>query len=100
MVLRMMVLQFWDFILPGTPEQAGERFCLTIITHPLVGFLALPLGLFVVIRGNGHVSERLQFSNYKQFMRAANAHIMFVILQGTLVYLAWLVYNPNPPVFK
>ena len=100
MVMWMMVLPFRDFILPGIPEQAGERFYLTTILHALIGLVALPFGLFVVLRGNGLVLERLKFNNYKPSMRAAYALYMLVILEGIGVYFAWFVFNPNPPVFQ
>ncbi|MGH2620949.1 MAG: hypothetical protein ACRDHG_10335, partial [Anaerolineales bacterium] len=52
MVLWMMVLPFRDFVLPGIPEQVGERFYAVTILHAVVGAVALPFGLFVVLRGN------------------------------------------------
>ncbi len=62
--------------------------------------MALPLGLFVALRGNGLVPERLKFNNYKPFTRAAYALYTLVILEGIGVYFAWFVFNPNPPVFQ
>ena len=99
MVLWMMILPFRDFILPGIPEEVGESFYLTTIVQALIGLVAIPFGLFVVLRGNGLVPEGLKFSNFKPYMRAAYVLYMLVILQGISVYLAWFVFNPNPPVF-
>lgn len=100
MVLWMMVLPFRDFILPGVPDQAGERFYAVTILHAIVGAVALPFGLFVTLRGNELLPNRLKFSNYKPFMRAAYALYMLTIFLGLWVYFTWFVNNPNPPVFE
>ncbi len=83
----------------GGEKDAGESFYLTTIVHALIGVVALPFGLFVVLRGNELVPERLKFSSYKPYMRVAYGLYMLVILLGIGVYLAWFLFNPNPPVF-
>ena len=100
LVLWMMVLPFRDFVLPGIPDQVGERFYAVTILHAVVGAVALPFGLFVVLRGNGLVPNRLKFKNYKPYMRAAYTLYILTILLGVWVYFAWFVNNPNPPVFE
>ena len=100
LVFWMMILPFRDFVLPGIPDQAGERFYAVTILHAVVGAVALPFGLFVVLRGNELVPKRLKFSNYKPFMRAAYTLYILTILLGVWVYFAWFVNNPNPPVYE
>ena len=100
LVLWMMVLPFRDFVLPGIPEQVGERFYAVTILHALLGAVALPFGLFVVLRGNELVPRRLKFTNYKPYMRLAYTLYILTILLGVWVYFAWFVNNPNPPVFE
>lgn len=100
MVLWMMILPFRDFVLPGIPNQVGERFYSVTILHAILGAVALPFGLFVVLRGNELVPERLKFSNYKRYMRVAYTLYMLATLAGVWVYFAWFVNNPNPPVYE
>lgn len=100
MVLWMMILPFRDFVLPGIPNQVGERFYAVTILHAVVGAIALPFGLFVVLRGNELVPKRLKFSNYKAFMRTAYTLYILTTLLGVWVYFAWFVNNPNPPVYE
>jgi len=88
MVLTIMIPAFRDFILLGIPEHVGEPFYLTTTVDALIGLVALPFGLCVVLRGKGLVPERLKFRNYKPFMRAAYVLYMLVIFQGIGVYLA------------
>lgn len=54
--------------------------------HELVGVAALVFGLFVVLRGNGLVPERLRFNNYKPFMRWAYGLYIAATLIGIAVY--------------
>ena len=99
-VLWMMILPFRDFILPGVPDRIGEQFYAVTILHAAVGLVALPFGLYVTLRGNNLMPNRLRFSNYKPYMRAAYGLYMATILLGIWTYIAWFVTNPNPPVFK
>jgi uncharacterized membrane protein YozB (DUF420 family) len=55
--------------------------------HEIVGAVALLFGLFVVLRGNGLVPERLRFENYKLYMRWAYALYLIATLVGVAVYL-------------
>jgi len=100
LVLWMMVLPFRDFVLPGIPDQVGERFYTVTILHAVVGAVALPFGLFVVLRGNELVPNRLKFKNYKPYMRVAYTLYILTILLGVWVYFTWFVNNPNPPTFE
>lgn len=99
LVLWMMILPFRDFIMPGIPEKLDERFYGVTTLHALVGGPALLFGMFVVLRGNGLVPDRLKFSNYKLFMRTSYALYMLATLIGFWVYYSWFVDNPNPPQF-
>jgi uncharacterized membrane protein YozB (DUF420 family) len=54
--------------------------------HEIVGAAALVFGLFVVLRGNGLVPARLQFNNYKPYMRWAFGLYMAATLIGIAVY--------------
>jgi uncharacterized membrane protein YozB (DUF420 family) len=56
--------------------------------HEFIGAAALLFGLFVTLRGNGLVPRRLQFSNYKGFMRVAYALYLVATLIGIGVYAA------------
>ncbi|HMQ32334.1 MAG TPA: hypothetical protein PKD53_16500 [Chloroflexaceae bacterium] len=60
---------------------------LSMTGHEIVGAAALIFGLFVVLRGNGLVPERLRFQNYKPYMRWAYGLYMAATLIGVAVYL-------------
>ena len=55
--------------------------------HEFVGAVALIFGLFVVLRGNNLVPERLKFRNYKPYMRWAYGLYIAATLIGIVVYL-------------
>lgn len=100
MVGWMMILPFRDFIVPGLPERISEQFYAITTLHGLVGGVALLFGIFVALRGNELVPAALKFSNYKGFMRVSYALFMLATLIGVLVYFAWFVWNPSPPVYQ
>jgi len=54
--------------------------------HEILGVAALLFGLFVVLRGNNLVPERLKFKNYKLYMRWAYGLYIAATLIGILVY--------------
>ncbi len=55
--------------------------------HELLGLAGLIFGLYVVMRVNNLVPARLQFQNYKPFMRAAYALYLVATLVGVAVYV-------------
>lgn len=99
LVLWLMLLPYRDFVLPGLPERLGDSFYWLTTIHALVGLIALPFGLFVILRGHNLVPRILRFDDYKPFMRWAYGLFMAAILLGIGVYIVWFVTNPNPPVF-
>jgi uncharacterized membrane protein YozB (DUF420 family) len=99
LVLWLMILPYRDFIAPGIPEKLGEQFYFVTTLHAFVGFFAFTLGVFVALRGNELMIERLKFNNYKLFMRISYGLYMATTLLGIWVYIAWFVTNPNPPVY-
>lgn len=56
--------------------------------HEGIGAAAVLFGLFVTLRANGLMPRRLQFANYKRFMRVAYGLYLAATLVGTGVYLA------------
>ena len=55
--------------------------------HEIVGVAALLFGLFVVLRGNNLVPERLKFQNYKPYMRWAYSLYIVATVIGIIVYV-------------
>jgi uncharacterized membrane protein YozB (DUF420 family) len=99
LVLWLMILPFRDFVLR---DQGGPRlpiFYTTTVIHALIGAVAFPFGMFVMLRGNNLVPKALRFSNYKLFMRTAYALYLLATLAGVLVYIVWFVIIPNPPQY-
>lgn len=54
--------------------------------HEILGVAALVFGLYVVLRGNGLVPERLKFKNYRPYMRWAYGLYLAATLIGVAVY--------------
>jgi putative membrane protein len=86
-VLIWMIKSFTHNIAPEIPAKLNERTYAVATTHALVGAIGLVFGVFVMLRGNGLVPKRLQFSNYKPYMRAAYALYMLGALTGVILYL-------------
>lgn len=99
LVLWLMILPYRDFIAPSVPGRLNEPFILVTTLHGLVGFCAVVLGVFVVLRANGLMIKPLRFNNYKLVMRISYTLYMLTILLGFLVYYFWFVNNPNPPTY-
>jgi uncharacterized membrane protein YozB (DUF420 family) len=99
LVLWLMILPFRDFIIR---DQGGPRpsifYAITII-HALIGAIAFPFGIFVVLRGNNLVPKFLRFKNYKLFMRTAYVLYILATLAGVFVYITWFVIIPNTPIY-
>ncbi len=100
LVLWLMILPYRDFVLPGVPARLGESFFGITTLHALAGIPAFFLGIFIVLRANGLVPQRLRFTNYKGFMRVSYSLYMLATILGIWVYFSWFVNNPNPPVYK
>ena len=99
LVLWLMILPFRDFVIR---DQGGPRptiFYAITIAHALIGAIAFPFGMFVVLRANKLVPKALRFENYKLFMRTAYSLYMLATLAGVFVYIAWFVVIPNPPIY-
>jgi uncharacterized membrane protein YozB (DUF420 family) len=92
-VIFSMVTSFVTNILPGLPAKWNEGSYGVTTLHALVGAMALVLGLFVALRGNGLVPKRLRFTNYKLFMRAAYALYMVATLGGVILYVIVFVFG-------
>jgi uncharacterized membrane protein YozB (DUF420 family) len=87
-VLVVMIPSFIIYILPGIPGKLLEDTYGVTTIHAFIGTLGLLLGVFVVLRANGLVPERLRFKNYKLFMRTSYALYMLATLVGVIVYVA------------
>jgi uncharacterized membrane protein YozB (DUF420 family) len=92
-VLFWMVGRFTTYILPGLPAKFNEGSYGITTIHALIGIVALALGVFVALRGNGLVPKVLQFTNYKLFMRVAYMLYMLSTLLGVAVYVIVFVYG-------
>ncbi len=93
-VLVVMIASFIIYILPGLPGKFFVGTYGVTTVHALVGTLGLLLGVFVVLRANGLMPKRLQFRNYKPFMRTSYALYMLATLIGVIVYITVYVTGP------
>ncbi|MQC27445.1 MAG: hypothetical protein DWG76_08400 [Chloroflexi bacterium] len=99
LVLWLMLLPYRDFILRDSGGPREGSFYLVTSIHAGVGFLAFILGNFVVLRGHRLVPRKLQFNNYKLFMRTAYGLYLVTTLLGISTYYTWFVATSKPPVF-
>ncbi len=93
-VLVVMIASFIVYILPGIPGKLLEGTYGVTTLHAFIGALGLLLGVFVVLRANGLVPERLRFKNYKLFMRTSYILYMLATLVGVIVYITVYITGP------
>lgn len=92
-VLIVMVSSFVIFILPGIPDKLGEGSYGITTLHALVGGVSLILGVYVVLVGNNLLPKRIQFTNYKLFMRISFVLYMLATSLGVIVYIVVFIFG-------
>jgi len=92
-VLAVMIPAFILYILPGIPGKLLEGSYGVTTIHAIIGAIGLILGIFVVLRANGLVPQRLRFRNYKLFMRTSYILYMLATVMGVIVYVAVYIYG-------
>ncbi len=85
-VVTWMIRSLVANILPGIPARLGEKIYAVATVHAVVGMIGLVLGVFVVLRANGLMPQRLRFQNYKRFMGISYALYMAGTLTGVIVF--------------
>ncbi len=88
-VLGSMLSSFWSYVRPGIPARLDQAYVWVPTVHAAVGLITFLLGVFVVLRANGLVPQRLRFTNYKAFMRVSYSLYMLATMLGIGVYLVW-----------
>jgi uncharacterized membrane protein YozB (DUF420 family) len=91
-VLAIMIPSFIVYILPGIPHKLLEGTYGVTTVHAIIGLIGLLLGIFVVLRANGLMPEKLRFKNYKVWMRTSYGIYMLATVIGVYIYL--VVYIP------
>lgn len=86
-VLISMVTSYIIYILPGIPSKLAQGDYAVTSVHAITGTVALIFGVFVALRGNELLPQRMKFQNYKPFMRWAYALYMLATLGGILIYI-------------
>lgn len=92
-VLISMVTSYIIHILPGIPAKLNQGDYAVTTAHGILGAIALLLGVFVALRGNGLVPKGWRFTNYKLFMRWAYSLYMLATLGGIIVYVIVFVFG-------
>ena len=86
-VLVWMIRSFTVNVVPQIPAKLNERAYAVATTHALVGVIGLVFGMFVMLRGNELVPQRLRFKNYKPYMRGAYALYLLGTVTGVILYV-------------
>ena len=92
-VLVSMVTSYIIHILPGIPARLAEGDYAVTTLHGIIGAIGLLFGVFVALRGNELVPQRMKFRNYKPFMRWAYSLYMLATLGGVAVYIIVFVFG-------
>lgn len=92
-VIISMVTSYVIYILPGIPAKLNQGDYAVTSIHGIIGAIAVILGVFVAMRGNGLVPKRLRFQNYKLFMRWAYGLYMLSTLGGVLIYIIVFIFG-------
>ena len=91
--LDVGVVAFWMIrslvsnVLPQIPARLGQRAYAVATLHAVVGAVAIAFGVFVVLRGNELVPQRLRFARYTPYMRGAYALLLLGTLTGVTLYV-------------
>ena len=91
LVLFWMVRSLVVYILPEIPSKLGQRMYAVTTLHALAGLVAMLLGVFVVLRANDLVPQKLRFTDYKPWMRVSYGLYMLATLGGVVAYV--LIYR-------
>jgi len=91
LVLFWMVRSLFVYIIPEIPSKLGQRMYAVTTLHALAGLVAMLLGVFIVLRANDLVPQKLRFSDYKPWMRISYVLYMLATLGGVVVYV--LIYR-------
>lgn len=86
-VIISMVTSYIIHILPGIPSKLAQGDYAVTTAHGVIGAIALIFGVYVGLRGNELVPNRLKFQNYKLFMRWAYGLYMLATLIGVALYI-------------
>jgi uncharacterized membrane protein YozB (DUF420 family) len=86
-VLVWMIRSFTVNVAPDIPARLNEKAYAVATSHALVGVIGLLFGMFVMLRGNELVPQRLRFTNYKPYMRGAYALYLLGTLTGVILYV-------------
>ena len=86
LVLQVMVSSYDEAVRPRLAKHLTEKFFIVTTVHGIVGVVTLLMGLYMVLRGNNLVPQRLRFANYKPWMRATLALYVVQTLLGVWVY--------------
>ena len=92
-VLISMVTSYIIYILPGIPSKLAQGDYAVTTIHGIIGAFAFIFGIFVMLRGNELVPQRLKFQNYIPFMRWAYGLYMLATLGGIAVYIIVFVFG-------
>jgi len=92
-VVASMVTSYLRNILPGIPSKLGEGDYAYTTLHSIIGAIGFLFGVFVMLRGNELVPQRLRFSNYKPYMRWAYWLYMLATLSGIMLYIIVFVFG-------
>jgi len=92
-VLVAIVSSYVTYILPGVPGKLLQGDYAVATVHAIVGLVGLLLGMFIVLRGNNLVPQRLRFKNYKAFMWTSYVLYILSTLLGVIVYLEAYVFR-------
>jgi uncharacterized membrane protein YozB (DUF420 family) len=86
-VAAWMIRSFVLYVLPVIPAKLDQRSYAVATVHALVGVIGVVLGVFVVLRGNELVPQRLRFKDYKPFMRSSYALYLLGTLTGVILFV-------------
>jgi len=86
LVFYLMVMRL--FGQSNDSEDATNTFFeMLLLTHILLGSIAVLLGVFIALRANGWVPKFLQFQTYKAPMRLSYGLYMVALFLGVWVYV-------------
>jgi uncharacterized membrane protein YozB (DUF420 family) len=87
-----MAPSFWRSFAPPLPAALHNSYYGIAAAHAILGAVAELFGLYVLaVAGTTIVPKRIQFTEYKPWMRTALAMWWLVLLFGAATYVRWYV---------
>ena len=91
LTIFIMVVAYYETILPGLPGVLSQAFGLVSTIHAALGLLAIACGVYLILRMNQRIPKKWRIKNWKRMMRLTLALYLLVGVLGLGIYYVWFI---------